>query len=120
MSVSIGQYGEERAALYLEEQGVRILARNYRTRRGELDLIAQDGEIICFVEVRFRAESSFGSPLETVGPKKQKRIAYAATEYLAKHSHFARRFPCRFDVISIERVPNRIIWIKNAFDQCFR
>lgn len=115
MSISIGQSGEHRAALYLEENGVRIVARNYRTRRGELDIIADDDGTLCFVEVRLRGDSSFGSPLETVGPQKQKKLIYAAMEYLARHSKSTSKHPCRFDVISIERIPPRVIWIKNAF-----
>ncbi len=115
MSTPIGQSGEERAALYLQEHGLRIVARNYRTRRGELDIIAEEAGTLCFVEVRLRGDSRFGSPLDTVGVKKQRRISYAALEYLAKHSRILVNYPCRFDVISIERIPPRVIWIKNAF-----
>jgi putative endonuclease len=116
MSVSIGQIGEERATLYLQEHGVHIVARNYRTRRGELDIVAQDGDTLCFVEVRLRTENSFGSPLETVVARKQRRLVYAAMEYLARHSRSMNKYACRFDVIAVERTPMRITWIKNAFD----
>ncbi len=115
MSVSIGQTGEERAALYLQEHGLRIVTRNYRTKRGELDIIADDAGTLCFVEVRLRANSIFGSPLDTVGAKKQKRLTYAAMEYLAKNVSIMNKCPCRFDVLSIERCPPRVIWVKNAF-----
>ncbi len=115
MSVSIGQAGEERAALYLQEHGLRIITRNYRTKRGELDIIADDDGTLCFVEVRLRANSIFGAPLDTVGAKKQKRLAYAAMEYLARNVAGLNKYPCRFDVLSIEGYPPRVIWVKNAF-----
>jgi|266.fasta.fasta_contig_123_38701_length_1124_multi_7_in_1_out_0_2 putative endonuclease len=115
MSVSVGQTGEERAALYLQEHGLRIVTRNYRTKRGEIDIIADDAGTLCFVEVRLRADSSFGAPLDTVGIRKQRRLTYAAMQYLAKHAPVMNRYPCRFDVLSIETYPARVIWVKNAF-----
>lgn len=115
MSHAVGQLGEDRATQYLIDQGVRILARNYRTKRGEIDVVADDAGTLCFVEVRLRESSTYGSPLATVSAKKQQRITYAAMEYLARHVSLAKKYPCRFDVIAIEQIPLRVTWLKNAF-----
>jgi putative endonuclease len=115
MSHAVGQLGEDRATEYLIEHGLRILARNYRTKRGEIDVVADDAGTLCFVEVRLRESSTYGSPLATISAKKQQRITYAAMEYLARHVSVMRSRPCRFDVISIEQIPLRVTWIKNAF-----
>lgn len=115
ISKSVGDFGEERAALYLEEQGVQIVARNFRTRRGELDIIARDGETLCFVEVRLREDDRYGSPLATVRREKQRRLYYAAMEYLVKHRRRTDGMACRFDLISIERSARQITWLRNIF-----
>ncbi len=115
MSSAVGQLGEDRATQYLIDQGLRILVRNYRTKRGEIDIIADDTGTLCFVEVRFRESSTYGTPLATISVKKQQRISYAAMEYLARHVSIKNKRPCRFDVISIEQIPSRITWIKDAF-----
>lgn len=115
---TIGDFGESRAALFLQEQGLQILARNYRTRRGELDIVARDRQTLCFVEVRLREDDRHGSPLETVRRQKQRRIYFAAMEYLIQNRYRINSCPCRFDVISIERINRRIIWIRDAFSSC--
>jgi putative endonuclease len=96
-----GRLGEELARAELERRGYRILAANARTAAGEVDLVALDGSTLCFVEVRLRAQSRFGSALESVDARKQRRVVRVARELLA-----ARRWPAhsalRFDVVAIE------------------
>jgi len=78
----IGNYGERVAAAFLRQNGYRVLTRNYRTTRGELDLICRHGDILVFVEVRTRASTDFGRPIETIGAAKQDALRYAARRYL--------------------------------------
>lgn len=113
----VGDYGEMCAARYLRGQGVRLIASQYRTRFGEIDLILQDGEFLAFAEVKTRSSGMMAAPMESVDPEKQRRLALTASAYLS-----AKRIdpPCRFDVIEVyltgEDSVDRINWIKNAFD----
>ena len=107
-----GGNAEERAAAYLEERGLAIVARNYRTRLGEIDLVARDGEVLVFVEVRMRADESFGGALESITPQKQRRIRAAALMYLGQFRQPPR---CRFDVVALEGGQTR--WLRGAFEQ---
>ena len=102
-----------RAAAYLAGRGLVILARNYRTRLGEIDVVARDGDVLVFVEVRMRADGHFGGALESVTPRKQRRIAAAAGMYLRQ---FPRPPRCRFDVVTVEY--GEIRWLKGAFEAC--
>jgi putative endonuclease len=77
-----GAYGERVAAAYLSRHGYRPLYRNYRTERGEIDLICRHGEILVFVEVRTRGTLDFGRPVETIGTEKQDALRFAAARYL--------------------------------------
>src|SRR5256885_3380211 len=79
----LGEEGERAAARFLEARGYRILERNYRTRRGEIDLIAEDGRILVFVEVKVRLDDRFGGPAAAITRAKQARIARLAQQYLA-------------------------------------
>ena len=94
-----GRLGEEYAARLLEREGYRILSRNFRTRYGEIDLIAQKGEILAFVEVKARTGDLFGTPSEAVGRARMERYVKAAAFYFAD-----REIDCvvRFDVIEVE------------------
>ena len=106
-----GGDGEERAAAYLASRGLAILARNFRARVGEIDLIAQEGDVLVFVEVRLRSSGSFGGALESITSHKQRRIRAASSLYLSR----LRRVPrCRFDVVLIEE--GEIRWLKAAFE----
>jgi putative endonuclease len=112
----LGGAGEAVAAEHLVKVGYRIVARNHRCRRGEVDLIAEQGEILVFVEVRTRETSAFGGPEETVGPRKQRRVVLAARDYLVR-----RRGPprgVRFDVIAVVDSPQgpKLTHYPNAFD----
>jgi len=106
-----GGDAEERAAAYLASRGLAIVARNYRTRLGEIDLVARDGDVLVFVEVRMRSDGGFGGALESVTPRKQRRIAAAAGLYLAR---LPRQPPCRFDVLAVDA--GEIRWLKGAFE----
>ncbi len=96
----LGQRWESVAEKHLRASGYVIRDRNYRARAGEIDLIAEEDGVLCFVEVKGRSSAGFGSPADAVTAEKQRRIARAAQEYLLR-----RRLPsstrCRFDVVSI-------------------
>lgn len=89
------------ALAHLERLGFRILARNVHLRHAELDLVALEGETLCFVEVRLRSTDRFGSAVESVDARKQRRIARAAAEFLATHPVPGYR-ALRFDVVAID------------------
>ena len=95
-----GKTGEDLAARVLEKSGWRILERNFRFERGEIDLIAEDGEELVFVEVKARRSNAFGAPEDAVNDKKQEQVYAVADGYLFKHDIENR--PCRFDVVAIE------------------
>lgn len=95
----LGARGEEAAARFLRRLGYRILARQAREKRGELDLIALDGRVIVFVEVKTRRSTAGGHPAEAVDLRKQQRITRAALTYLSKHRLLEN--PIRFDVIAV-------------------
>ena len=117
-ALGLGRRWESRAAEFLSEQGIRILAQGYRCRLGEIDLIGSDGEALVIVEVKARRHASLGSAIETVGPAKQRRIIQATRHFLMRHPVASSR-PIRFDVVAfddIDRVNHRVTWIRNAFD----
>jgi putative endonuclease len=95
-----GAHAEELAARYLVARAYRVLHRNYQIRSGELDLVvsAKDGTL-CFVEVRARADVSYGEPAETVTRSKRSRLISAARHYLATQARGEP--PCRFDVVEV-------------------
>ena len=97
--ISLGSRGEDFAALYLRGNGYRILCRNFRRRQGEIDLVAEDGATLVFVEVKTRSGASCGDPLEAVNPRKRKQIAKAATLYMTENDCHDR--PARFDVVGV-------------------
>ena len=111
----LGRAGEAWAAAYLEREGYEIVARNYRARRGEIDLIARRGDLLVFVEVKTRSSGAFGSGGESVGRAKQARIARVAAHYLGRLPPFD--WDVRFDVISIQISEGgvRISHIPDAF-----
>lgn len=97
---NLGKMGEDLATVELWHQGYAILARRYRTRYGEIDIVAQDGPTIVFVEVKARASGRFGTAAESVTPWKQRRIAAMALDYLTWADRLEA--PCRFDVVAID------------------
>lgn len=109
-----GRDAEMQAERYLTGRGLRIEARNYRTRGGEIDLVARDGAYLVFVEVRARASAAWGSSTESVGARKRARLASAAAHYLMVHTG-ANPPPCRFDVVAISTVSGAVEWLRDAF-----
>ena len=106
-----GNAAENAAADFLARQGLAIVARNYRTRMGEIDLVARDGEVLVFVEVRMRSSDHYGGGAESIGARKQARIVAAARQYL---SRLRREPPCRFDVVTLDS--GRPEWMRAAFE----
>ena len=96
-----GDAAEDRACLHLEGSGMTIMDRNFRTRSGEIDIVARKGDVLVFVEVRSREAPDFGTPEESVTPAKRRRIVGAARQYLSKVPPSTWR-EARFDVIAIE------------------
>ena len=103
---SLGRYGEEIAAEFLQGKGFEILTRNFRCRTGEIDIIAKDGGILSFTEVKLRKNAAFGEACEFVTPKKQQKIMKAAEFYLLNRQKelaciFGGEMQPRFDVVEI-------------------
>lgn len=116
--LNVAKIGESLAAKHLKARGYEILAQNYRARRGEIDLIARDGEFIVFVEVKTRRSLKFGLPQAAVTLQKQRQISKVALAYLQSRNLLDA--PCRFDVIAIHLSPQlellRLEQIESAFD----
>jgi len=111
----LGRTGEDRAARFLAGQGYRILERNYRTRSGEIDLIALHQGTVAFVEVKTRSNDAFGAPELAVDHRKQKRMIKAALGYI--RSKKLHQVPCRFDVVAITAAgEQKVELIQNAFE----
>ena len=109
---TLGKSGEDRAVAELQRRGYAILARRYRTRYGEIDLVADDDGTIVFVEVKARDTQDYGGAAAAVTIRKQRRLASMAVDYLARH-HLTTR-PCRFDVVAIDG--NVVTLYRSAFD----
>ncbi len=110
-----GAGGEELAARHLAEGGCSILDRNVRYPGGELDLVAEEGSDVVFVEVRTRRTDSCGGALESVTARKRGRVVRAAEIWLARHPRMKAR-PVRFDVVAVEGNPPAVTWLRGAFD----
>jgi putative endonuclease len=111
-----GENNEYLAATYLKRQGYLIIEQNYRTRMGEIDIIAKDNETIAFVEVKSRSSAAFGSPKHAVTLQKKRKISKVALQYLkSTHQSHVR---ARFDVVAIfsNSGQDTIELIKNAFE----
>ncbi|WP_343821408.1 YraN family protein [Castellaniella daejeonensis] len=111
-----GRAAEMRAAHHLETQGVRILAANLRCRAGEIDLVAREGALLLFIEVRERRNPHFGGAAASVNRPKQARLIRAARHFLPRlaRRHFGGAAPaCRFDVIAFDA--GQPCWIRDAF-----
>ena len=108
---SRGRQAEALAATFLERQGLRILARNWRCRFGEIDLVAKHGAALVFVEVRARSSRSHGGAAESITAAKRRRLVAAANLYLTSTGLDT---PCRFDALLIE-AHGRVEWVRDAF-----
>jgi putative endonuclease len=105
-----GTAAETVAAAHLELAGLVVLQRNYRIRGGEIDLIAKDGDVTVFIEVKQRTSQSHGLAGEFINPRKAGLIRRAALHFLGRDD-----LPCRFDALLLEGKDNTITWIKDAF-----
>jgi putative endonuclease len=114
--VELGQKGERIAVSFLKNEGYRIIAVNYRTRLGQIDIVAKDKGTICFVEVKTRKSQRFGKPAEAVGVFKQRKISQVALAFLKQNGLL--NSPARFDVVSIshQEIHPKVELIKNAFE----
>ncbi len=108
-----GEHAETLAADFLQGKGLRIVARNYRSRYGEIDLIARDGSTVVFVEVRSRSSESYGGAAASITAAKREKLIKTARHYLAGVSPLP---PCRFDAVLLSGEPPRIDWIRNAIE----
>ena len=106
-----GAQAEQQAARYLQHQGLKPVAQNYRGRFGEIDLIMRDGATLVFVEVRLRRSANFGGAAASIDARKQRRIILTAQQYLAGLAHIP---PCRFDAVLMD--DNGVQWLRNAFE----
>ncbi len=107
---AVGRAAEDAALARLRQSGLRLLERNYRARRGEIDLVMRDGDTLVFVEVRYRRSTSHGAAAETVDRRKRARLIAAAQSYLQQNR---RNDACRFDVVALQ--DGRLDWMRDAF-----
>jgi putative endonuclease len=119
MRISTGKTGEALAAAHLAEAGYRVIERNYRCLFGEIDIVAEEGETLVFVEVKSRRSAAYGDPQQAVGYQKQKKISRIAAHYLQEKRLCNRA--ARFDVVAVKLLPAgpRIELIRNAFELAF-
>lgn len=114
---TLGVRAEQYAFRYLCREGLTPVARNFRTRRGEIDLVMDDGGCLAFIEVRYRSGSRFVDALLTVDAHKQRKLTSAAAMFLARHPQYSDQ-TCRFDVVGVDRDAQgrvTIDWMKDAF-----
>lgn len=112
-----GNQAEDLARSYLTTRGLSFCVSNFQCKTGEIDLVMKHNDMLVFVEVRYRADTSLGTPLETITHSKQKKLIRTANYFLQQH--FGNRWPaCRFDVVGISGDLNQlpaIDWVQNAF-----
>jgi len=114
---SIGKYAESLALEHLEARGLDLVARNFRCRSGEIDLVMRDAGCLVFVEVRYRKSGRFASAVESVDQRKQNKLLTAASFFVARHGQF-RNLAMRFDVVALDgrsRDQIRLQWLRDAF-----
>ena len=114
----LGKLGEDLAVVELERRGYAITARRYTTRCGEIDIVAECGGVLVFVEVKTRETAEFGTAAEAVTWRKQRKLTRMANDYLTREQVVDR--PCRFDVVTVmlDRLEPLIEVYENAFDAC--
>jgi putative endonuclease len=105
----IGDQGEQRAMLHLQQAGLLLVERNFLCKGGEIDLIMQDRGALVFVEVRARASAQYGGAISSVTPAKQRRLILAAQVYLQRFRHPPS---CRFDLVAIEN--GSLHWLQDV------
>lgn len=123
----LGTQIEDFVCNYLQQQKLKLIARNYTCRLGEIDLIMQDKSTLVFIEVRYRQHLNFGSSLESVNLIKQNKIIKTAEYYLLSHQ-LSEKIACRFDVVGVKPATQKLSniskldsaqveWVKNAFSR---
>jgi len=110
--LKIGKFYENKALVFLMNNGLKLIKKNYYCCFGEIDLIMKDGNILVFIEVRYRKSSKYSDPIESIDGSKQKKLLKSAAQYLKRYNLFDK-IDCRFDVIGIS--DNKLNWIKDAF-----
>ncbi len=111
-TIERGNLNERVALNYLKAEGLKPVTSNYHSRHGEIDLVMQDGEILVFIEVRYRRANNFGGAAMSVTPAKQRKIALTALHFLQRNK--LTEHQCRFDVVAISAEGTS--WIKSAFN----
>ncbi len=116
INLSRGRKAEELASARLQRHGLRLAARNYRSPFGEIDLVMQERDTLVFVEVRYRSNTAFGAPAETVDRRKQARLRATAEHYL-QNTPRASNKACRFDIVAItgDGEDGNFRWLRNVF-----
>lgn len=112
-----GAHFEDLALAHVQAAGLALVERNFLCRHGEIDLVMRDGEMVVFLEVRYRRGGGFGDGIDSVGAGKRTRLVRAASAWLAAHPRMASH-PCRFDVLAIGGDADAAVvdWRRNAFD----
>jgi putative endonuclease len=114
---TLGARAEQFAFRYLLSRGLRPVARNFRTRRGELDLVMRDGDCLAFIEIRCRGRNSFVDAGHTVDQRKQRKLISCARAFLARNPAYSD-WTCRFDIVGVDRDSSdrvRLQWLRDAF-----
>ena len=101
--LKLGREGEDAAVAFLKDKGYRIIQKNFRSKLGEIDIIAQQKETVIFIEVKSRASHQFGHPFNAITPAKQGKIIQVAQSFLAKHQYYTHRCQCLSFPKRIER-----------------
>ncbi len=114
--MSLGDRGEELAAGFLRDNGYKIISRKYKVKLGEIDIVALDKDVLCFVEVKARRSIKFGSGKEAVFGRKQRQISKVALNFLKENSCLNKK--SRFDVVSVDfsSIKPRLDLVKDAFE----
>ncbi len=114
-----GESGESIAVKFLKKNGYKILEQNYRCKLGEIDIIARDGRVLAFIEVKARRTNEFGGPKRAVTLRKQRKISMVALKYLKETQQMEKK--ARFDVVAIRLLPDDpdVEIIKNAFELAY-
>lgn len=110
-----GRAAEQTAVEFLQQQGLAIIGRNIRLRRGEIDIIARDGHYWVFIEVKWRQREDFGGAAAALGPAQCQRIRRCASLYLQQQGLQESRTLCRFDVVLVASDGQQCEWLANAF-----
>lgn len=111
---NLGLAAEKLAATFLTQKGLKLVVSNYHCRYGEIDLIMQEGDVLVFVEVRLRTNTTFGSAAASITPQKQQKLVRTAHHYLQEH---AIKNPCRFDAVLMQKANMaQIEWLRNAIE----